>query len=108
MYIVVAEHIVTPEIRAAFLAALIDDARDAVQQQPGSLRFDIIEDPTTPNRILNYLVCTDRAAFAVHRDGPIGRRFHALTDDWRGTALLTNIVFRGNSIFPPDDAIWHS
>ena len=35
---------IKPEFRDAFMEAMLDDARGSVQNEPGCLRFDVVED----------------------------------------------------------------
>ena len=73
---------IKPEHRDAFIAALLDDARGSVANEPGCVRFDVIADEEDPNRIHLYEVYRDRAAFDAHLQTPHFLRWRATTQDW--------------------------
>ncbi|MEQ7739968.1 putative quinol monooxygenase, partial [Escherichia coli] len=54
---------VKPEGREEFLKAIRDNAQASVRDEPGCLRFDILELDTGANRFAFYEIYRDRAAF---------------------------------------------
>ena len=49
---------------------MLGDAQGSVQNEPGCLRFDVIQDSADPNRIWLYEVYVDQAAFKAHLQTP--------------------------------------
>ena len=63
---------IKPGHRDAFLEALLGDARGAVYDEPGCLRFDVLQDANDPHTVYLYEVYRDEAALAAHRQAPGG------------------------------------
>ena len=61
---------IQPQHREAFMEAMLDDARHSVQDEPGCLRFDVLEDVDDPSRIFLYEVYRDEEALEAHRQAP--------------------------------------
>ena len=66
MYVVVVPLKVKPEMREKFLAAALDDSTCSLQE-PGCLRFDVLQDNTDPNRFFFYEVYRDESAYKAHQ-----------------------------------------
>jgi autoinducer 2-degrading protein len=66
MYAVVVPLRVKPEMREKFLAAALDDSTCSLQE-PGCLRFDVLQDNTDPNRFFFYEVYRDESAYKAHQ-----------------------------------------
>lgn len=91
---------IQPPHREAFMEAMLDDARHSVQDEPGCLRFDVLEDPDDPNRIFLYEVYRDEAALEAHRQAPHFLRWKHATRNWfDGEVLVEQAV----SVFPADE-----
>ena len=65
---------------AAFLEAARLDAEGSVGNEPGCRRFDILQDPASPDRVCFYEVYDDEAAFLRHRDMPHFKIYFAATE----------------------------
>jgi autoinducer 2-degrading protein len=61
---------VKPELRDQFLAAAEDDSTCSVRDEPGCLRFDVLQDANDANRFYFYEVYADDAAFSAHGQAP--------------------------------------
>lgn len=102
MYIIVAPIQIKEGHKAAFIEAMLDDARGSVNNEPGCLRFDVIQDGADANRIWLYEVYEDEAAFQAHLQAP-----HFIT--WRDT--VKDLMEEGpqgagrgsHNIWPADD-----
>lgn len=57
---------VKPEQREAFLAIALENARHTVQE-PGNLRFDVLQEAEDPHRFLLYEVYRDEEALKTHK-----------------------------------------
>ena len=51
MFVIIAPIQIKEGHRDAFVEAMIDDAKGSVANEPGCLRFDVIQDGSDPNRI---------------------------------------------------------
>ena len=67
MYALVVALNVKPEMREKFLAAALDDSTCSVRDEPGCVRFDVLQDNTDPNRFFFYEVYLDESAVEAHR-----------------------------------------
>jgi (4S)-4-hydroxy-5-phosphonooxypentane-2,3-dione isomerase len=72
-----------------------------VQDEPGCLRFDVIQDATEANRIWLDGVYKDEAAFQAHTQAPHFPKFRDATRDWR-TEGLKGPAEGASNIWPPD------
>ena len=81
MYVLVVTIDVKPDQKDSLLATL-DDARGSVRNEPGCVRFDVIQDEHTENRMYLYEVYADRAAFDAHEASPHTRRYLAARDQY--------------------------
>ena len=70
MYVLIVPIHIQPEHREAFLESMLDDAIGSVRDEPGCLRFDVIQDSSDPNCIYLYEVYRDEAAFQAHTEAP--------------------------------------
>src|SRR5690348_1232826 len=61
---------VKPDKRSEFLAGAEDDSTCSVRDEPGCLRFDVLEDDNDENKFYFYEVYTDDAAFTAHTQAP--------------------------------------
>ena len=101
MYVIVAPLQIKPGHKDEFISALLDDARGSVNDEPGCLRFDVIQDSGDPNRIWLYEVYTDEAAFQAHTQAPHFIKWRDTVKDWRDEGIQG--AARGSyNIWPPD------
>jgi autoinducer 2-degrading protein len=73
---------VKPECVAEFLDAARDNAAHATADEPGCLRFDIIQDRDDPNCFRFYEVYHDDAALATHRRTTHFKRYIEGSEQW--------------------------
>ncbi len=100
MYVIVATLQVKPEHREEFIEEMLGDAKGSVGNEPGCLRFDVIQDEADPNRIYLYEVYKDKAAFEAHTTMPHFTKWRDAVQDWFDGPRTAG---RGKNIFPPDD-----
>jgi (4S)-4-hydroxy-5-phosphonooxypentane-2,3-dione isomerase len=81
MYIVNVHVHVMPEHREEFIEVILDNARNTVQE-PGNLRFDVLQHADDPNRFVLYEVYQDEAALAAHKATAHYARFSASANPW--------------------------
>lgn len=101
MYVIVATIQIQPERREAFIVEMLADAQGSVENEPGCLRFDVIQDGEDANRIYLYEVYRDEAAFEAHGKAPHFIKWRDAVKDWYAAPIT---VGRGSNIFPTDDA----
>jgi len=73
---------IKPEHLDAFLAAARDNAQHAVNDEPGCLRFDIVQNRDDPYSFRFYEVYKDDAALAAHRQTPHFKRYIEASAAW--------------------------
>jgi (4S)-4-hydroxy-5-phosphonooxypentane-2,3-dione isomerase len=71
---------VKPDQRDRFLAAAEDDSTCSVRDEPGCLRFDVVQNLADENHYYFYEVYRDEAAHAAHRNTPHYPRWVAARD----------------------------
>lgn len=72
---------VKSENRNAFIEATLENARSTVQE-PGNLRFDVIQQADDPNRFVLFEVYLDDAGAKAHKDTPHYGRWRQLVEPW--------------------------
>jgi len=73
---------VKPENVAKFLEVARYDAERSEKDEPGCLRFDVIQDRDDPNRFYFYEVYRDAAALDAHRQTPHFKLYFEKTQPW--------------------------
>ena len=71
-----------PEYRDQILKGALEDGRGSREDEPGCLRFDVIQDDSDPNTIYFYEVYRDDAALEAHRAAPHYPAWGNLPADW--------------------------
>jgi (4S)-4-hydroxy-5-phosphonooxypentane-2,3-dione isomerase len=71
---------VKPENREAFFAATLENARQTIEE-PGNLRFDVLQLADDPNRFMYYEVYRDEAGMKAHKETAHYARWAALVPD---------------------------
>ena len=102
MYVIIAPMQIKQGFKDRFVEAMIADARGSVNDEPGCLRFDIIQDADEPNRIWLYEVYKDAAAFEEHKKAPHFLKLTGVIKDWREEGPL-GAGSGAYSIWPPDE-----
>ena len=73
---------VKPEHVSEYLEAVRDDAEHSEQDEPGCLRFDVIQDRYDANRFYYYEVYKDEVALEAHRQSPHFKLYVEKTSPW--------------------------
>ena len=103
-YVIVAPIQIKAEHKEAFIEAMLGDAKGSVNNEPGCLRFDVIQEGADPNRIWLYEVYVDEAAFQAHTRTPHYITWRDTVKDWRGERPKGAGAGAGSTnIWPPDD-----
>jgi autoinducer 2-degrading protein len=91
---------VKPEHVSEFLDVVRYDAEHSEKDEPGCLRFDVIQDRDDTNRFYFYEVYRDEAALEAHRQTPHFKLYAEKVQPW----LVTPPERRfGKNLIPSDD-----
>ena len=93
---------VKPEHVKEFLEVVRYDAEHSEKDEPGCLRFDVIQDKDDPNRFYFYEVYRDEAAIEAHRAAPHYAVWRAAADTLDGPPQAT----RCDTVFPAAAEYW--
>ena len=93
---------IKPADRARFLEAIEVDALGSERDEPGCLRFNVLQDVQDENLYYCYEVFADEAAMDAHRATPHFAAWHAVADALDGPYEVT----RCRTVFPADRAYW--
>ena len=81
MHLVCVHVHVKPEHREAFVEASLENGRSSVQE-PGNLRFDVLQQADDPNRFVLYEVYKDAAAADEHKQTPHYAKWRDTVAPW--------------------------
>jgi len=93
---------VKPAERQRFLEAIEHDALGSERDEPGCLRFNVLQDANDENVYYFFEVYKDQAALEAHRAMPHYAVWRAAADTLDGPAELTPT----QTVFPADRAYW--
>jgi len=100
VHVLIVELNIKPEARGRFIEAITDNASHAVQE-PGCLRFDVLQDNENQNKFFFYEVYKDAAALASHRESPHFARYFGLLRELIDGAVTRHIA---SNVYPTDAA----
>ena len=89
------------EHRDAFMASMLDDARGSNNNEPGCLRFDVLQDNSDPYRIHLYEVYQDEAALEAHRHAPHYLKWQETTRNWFDGDVVRSVCV---PVYPTEEA----
>jgi autoinducer 2-degrading protein len=95
---------VKPEARQRFLEAIEVDAVGSERDEPGCLRFNVLQDGQDPNVYYFYEVYRDEAALEAHRAAPHYAVWRAAADTLDGPAQATRV----SPVFPAASGYWEN
>ena len=102
MYVIIAPIQIKEGHKEEYIKALLPNAQGAVRDEPGCLRFDVIQDAGDANRIWVYEVYVDEAAFQAHTQSPHFTKMRATAGDWRDDGP-TGATRGSTNIWPPNE-----
>jgi len=102
MHVVCVYVHVKPEHREEFIRATLENGRGTIQE-PGNLRFDILQSADDPNRFLLYEVYRDEAGMKAHKETAHYATWRATVEPWMA-APRQGVAYR--SLFPKSDSQW--
>ncbi len=92
---------IKPEHKEEFMREMLLDAQGSSQNEPGCLRFDILQDDEHTNRIHLYEVYRDQSAIDAHLEAPHFQRWINAVGDWFDGDRSRRVC---TTVFPTDDA----
>jgi len=93
---------VKPDQKKRFLEAIEIDALGSERDEPGCLRFNVLQDEQDENVYYFYEVYKDMAALEAHRAAPHYQTWRAAADTLDGPTAPT----RCKTVFPADRKYW--
>jgi autoinducer 2-degrading protein len=102
MFVVCVHVHVKPDHRQQFLEATLENARNTVQE-PGNLRFDVLQQLDDPNRFVLYEVYKNEAGMAAHKATPHYANWNAVVGPWMADARK-GVKYQNH--FPTSAAGW--
>ena len=93
---------VKSEHRDAFAQASLENARSTVQE-PGALRFDVLQQADDPDRFVLYEVYRDEAGAKAHKETAHYARWRDTVEPWMAEPRKG---VKHNSLFPPTAGEW--
>jgi quinol monooxygenase YgiN len=93
---------VKPELRQRFLKAIEVDALASERDEPGCLRFNVLQDETDESVYYFFEVYRDQAALEAHRAMPHYAVWRAAVDTLDGPSEATRCA----TVFPAAPAYW--
>ena len=93
---------IKPAERQRFLAAIEQDALKSESDEPGCMRFNVLQDAQDENVYYFYEVYQDEAALEAHRKAPHYAVWRAAADTLDGPTEAT----RCTTIFPSSQSYW--
>ena len=93
---------IKPDQREKFLKAIEIDALGSERDEPGCLRFNVLQDQKDPNVYYFYEVYKDEAALEEHRKAPHYAVWRAAADTLDGPTEPVRVT----PIFPAQRGYW--
>jgi autoinducer 2-degrading protein len=93
---------VKPEAKQRFLQAIEVDALGSERDEPGCVRFNVLQDQADENVYYFYEAYRDEAALEAHRAAPHYAVWRAAADTLNGPAEAT----RCHTVFPAAAEYW--
>ena len=91
---------IKPEHREAFMEATMGDAIGSNNDEPGCLRFDVLQDSQDPNKVYLYEVYKDRESWEVaHREAPHYIKWRSTVQDW---FAVDPVRIESTTVYPPE------
>jgi autoinducer 2-degrading protein len=102
MYVVCVHVHVKPANREDFIRATLENARNTVQE-PGNLRFDVLQQTDDPNRFVLYEAYRDEAGSAAHKETAHYARWRDAVAPWMAEPRQG---VKHASLFPESEEEW--
>lgn len=93
---------VKPDLKQRFLEAIEHDAVHSEQDEPGCMRFNVLQDAGDANTYFFYEVYKDETAMEAHRAAPHYAVWRAAADTLDGSPEATRCI----TVFPSNESYW--
>ncbi len=103
MLALIVEVRIKPDKRDKFLEVIKYDALHSEQDEPGCLRFNVLQDNEDANRYYFFEVYKDEAALQAHREAPHFKHWSEITGEVLDGPVVRHLT---STIFPTDGG-WH-
>lgn len=101
MFTLMAKLTVASEYRETLIKILIEDGQISLKDEPGTLRFDLIQDSSNPNILFLYEVYENEAAFSEHTKGEGFKKFISIFQELEAkNACQMERITTGIPLFP--------
>ena len=91
-----------PDQRERFLQGIETDALGSERDEPGCVRFNVLQDSADEDVYYFYEVYEDEAAFAAHQRAPHYAAWRAVADTLDGPVEIARL----ETVFPADAGYW--
>ena len=102
MYAIFVTVKVNPDKRQQFLETIEEDTICSERDEPGCLRFNVLQDTSDENTYYFYEVYRDEAALEAHRKAPHYAVWQAAADTLSGRSPARRMT----TVFPRDPGYW--
>ena len=92
MIALIVEINIKPGFKEQFMASMLGDARGSNNDEPGCLRFDVLQDNEDENKLHLFEVYEDEAALDAHRNAPHFIKWREECADWFATENIRKIA----------------
>ncbi len=99
MHILMVTIKIKPGHKKAFMEAMMGDAIGSNRDEPGCLRFDVLQDMEKPDTIHLYEVYRDAAALEAHRKAPHYTKWRETVKDWFDGDPVRSVC---SNVYPSD------
>jgi autoinducer 2-degrading protein len=82
VYAIVVRQKIQPEHLEAYLELMLSHARGSLAEEPGCLRFDVVQNEADPSEVFLYEVYRDQAALDEHGKTPRFARVVSTIKHW--------------------------
>ncbi len=101
MFSILVKFEVNPQYKDTLIQALAEDGEGSLKNEPGTLRFDVIQDSSNPHVIFLYESYQDQAAFETHTQGSYYKKAIEILNQMTANNYGTiEELARGNTLFP--------
>lgn len=83
---------IKPGFKEQFMESMMGDAIGSNNDEPGCLRFDVLQDTENENRIHLFEVYEDEAAVDAHRAAPHYTKWRSEVADWFDGEIVRNVA----------------
>ena len=97
MIALIVEINIKPGFKEQFMESMLGDARGSNNDEPGCLRFDVLQDNEDENKLHLFEVYEDEAAVEAHRNAPHFIKWREECADWFATENIRKTRHAGLS-----------